>query len=408
MSTIRKELGALYIIQVANFAIPLITMPYLTYVLGINNFGKIAYFNALLGLMGFFIDFGFGMSASKSIAIAKKEDLSRIYSNVQFIRIIIFMITNFVFYIYCRIVGNLDFSFYLLVIATLGVVFTPSWLFVGLSKNFILAKITLISKLLLLFFIILLIQNRIDYVKVIFLYAISNIIIGIFSTYTVSNSLNVKYDIKKIDLSVVKTEIKSSTEIFWASFFTLGHTYLTPIILKHFVNDAAVGIYSILEKILMLLRQIYGPITVVFYPKICQYFVNNEKYIVKKINIRVLMIFLAIGISAWLSNFFVGNSVLELIFPNLGEALRNFLNIGIAIQIVISIAMILVNFIIIPSGQTSVLKYLYFIGFCLYALCIYFLRDNLKLGTVLYLILFLEVLLTLSFYVFIRYRKILN
>ena len=64
---------ALGTIQLVNFIIPLITLPYLTRTLGVEMFGKIAFVQVVMTFASLFTDFGFSWSATREIAAVRHD-----------------------------------------------------------------------------------------------------------------------------------------------------------------------------------------------------------------------------------------------------------------------------------------------------------------------------------------------
>ena len=50
---------SLYLLKIANILIPLVTLPYLVRVLGVENFGLISFAQVFAGFFVVFVDFGF-------------------------------------------------------------------------------------------------------------------------------------------------------------------------------------------------------------------------------------------------------------------------------------------------------------------------------------------------------------
>ena len=76
---------SLSLLQVANYVFPLITLPYLTKVVGVENFGRIAFAQAVIVWFQAIVDYGFIYSSVRDIARCR-EDIKRvsvIYSNVM-------------------------------------------------------------------------------------------------------------------------------------------------------------------------------------------------------------------------------------------------------------------------------------------------------------------------------------
>ena len=59
--------------------------------------------------------------------------------------------------------------------------------------------------------------------------------------------------------------------------FTLGFTYLTPLIIKFTLGDASLGIYTVVDKLVNVLRQLYVPLNQAF-AKICIAYDANDKF----------------------------------------------------------------------------------------------------------------------------------
>lgn len=154
------------------------------------------------------------------------------------------------------------------------------------------------------------------------------------------------------------------------------------------LGDAALGLYAVVDRLIAAFRQLYAPITQAFFSKICiAYETKSKEYILmlKKISI----IFLALGTLAFLGNLFLGNILLPIIFGK-GYDVYYYLLIAIVIQVVVSFASILVNFVIIPSDNTFILKKIYFSAAIIYFPLCWFLLDIYKLNGVFFSMLFVE------------------
>jgi len=80
---------ALGFIQITNYGLPLLTMPYLVRTLGIANYGLLAFAQSLGQYFKLVIDYGFDLSATRVISLAQDDPgaRSRAYSNVLWIRL---------------------------------------------------------------------------------------------------------------------------------------------------------------------------------------------------------------------------------------------------------------------------------------------------------------------------------
>ena len=72
-----KNAAALYVVQIGRKLIPLASAPFLGRVLGPSGWGEVAFVTSLAELIGILIEFGFGLSATRSIARYRDDPVER-------------------------------------------------------------------------------------------------------------------------------------------------------------------------------------------------------------------------------------------------------------------------------------------------------------------------------------------
>src|ERR1022692_135388 len=79
---LRHNIAALGASQIANYLIPLITLPYMTRALGVEAFGKVVFVQALMALFVMLTEYGFSWSATQQIAANRNDHqiISSIFS----------------------------------------------------------------------------------------------------------------------------------------------------------------------------------------------------------------------------------------------------------------------------------------------------------------------------------------
>jgi polysaccharide transporter, PST family len=75
---------SLGVLQVANYAFPLITLPYIVRIVGIGNYGLLAFAAAIVAYFQILTNYGFSLSATRSVSVHRedRERLTAIFSSV--------------------------------------------------------------------------------------------------------------------------------------------------------------------------------------------------------------------------------------------------------------------------------------------------------------------------------------
>lgn len=401
-----KEAFYLYIIQIANMVIPLVSFSYLAKILGLVGFGQVSFYQTISFLTIFFVDFGFNMSAAQKLSLSfeNKLKVDELYSNVQIIKILIFFILFIV-----SLVGVIFFPLsnmdailiFIGVISSFSAILLSSWVFQGIGKNSVLALFSVVGRAISVVLIFLFIHKKSDVIVAIFIQVLISFLIGISSIIYFYKKNIASFSFKLVSIEKMKDLMADSYHNFSASFFTLGFTYLNPIVVKIFFGDAFLGLYAMADKLAMVIKQLFTPVIQAYYSRMC-ILSHEENYgeLIKNAK-KIAFFFMCISILAFLGNFLIGEYVYTFLF---GEEYKitNLLSIMIATQFVISMAMVLVNLLIVPLGQSKILKNYYFFGLVFHFCYFYFFVKYLHVYGIASAILLTEMILTFSFYVYVR------
>lgn len=261
--------------QGINLLVPVVIVPYLIKTVGIEKFGVIALVQTISSFFYIFTDYGFNITAVKSLSINRNDDLkvseitNQVLSTKLFLTVISLPIFIGVSWYFLK--ENASLSFVLMsFMLVLGQAFFPIWLFQGLERNQYIASINLFAKLSFLFLLLLLVQKEQDFIWCNFLLGLTNFVSGIAVTiYFMKKQMKqaVKFFIPFI---LIKQQLKEGKEIFISNFSINVYINSNILILALFASPRLVGIYSIVEKLIFLVRSLLGVYIQAIYSSACQ------------------------------------------------------------------------------------------------------------------------------------------
>ncbi|MFA1784639.1 oligosaccharide flippase family protein [Klebsiella pneumoniae] len=412
INKIRSEIIYLYAIQISNVILPLITIPYLARVLGADFFGKFSYAQAISVIAIFIVDFGFNFSGAREVSIntSSRKKIDQIYSNIQISKILIYSVVLILGFLLFSFIphSNIDALLLILTIAaSISSVLMPSWFFQGVGRSSYVTFLNLATRLISLLMIFIFVKSKQDILIAAFLQLSAPVIAGIFMQCIIFKKKMVTLNIALFKKEISRSLLMESYHNFSASFFTLGFTYITPILIKTFLGDTILGIYSVADKLANVLRQFYNPLVQANFAIICNSFKVKEFAEIKKRIKKIFWIFTFLSCAALLGNFFLGRFVISYVFGSQYNII-SLLSIMIITQYIVSISIIVVNLVIIPAGNSYYLKKVYFIALVLYLIIFYPMLNFMGVYGVALSISSTEFLIVIFFVKFIHQRKLLT
>ncbi len=183
-----ENFASLSAVQVLAYLFPLITTPYLTRALGAERFGAAASAASFVGLFVYLTNYGFGISATRQIAIYRNDlqRLSGVAGAVIFLKAALLFVGFGIMALIVATVPKLrhEAGLYFLMFGTVaGEMLYPLWLFQGLEKMKAISALNAVGKALTFLLILLLISRPADYLLYAAVLSGVQIIIGITSLF---------------------------------------------------------------------------------------------------------------------------------------------------------------------------------------------------------------------------------
>ena len=264
---------SLSVLQIFTYVLPLLTLPYLVRVLGVDMFGLVMFAQAFLVFFNILVDYGFNLSATREIAVNRdnKAKVTEIFSSVMMIKGILIV---FSFLILSAIVFGFEkFSndwelYYLSFLLVMGNAMFPVWYFQGMEKMKYITIVNIISKLLFTVLIFVVIQAPSDYIYVPLLNGLGFIVGGAISLWIIKTSFQQSFSLQNLD--TIKQHFKDSSQFFLSRVSVTLYTAANAFVLGIFTNTTMVGYYSIAEKLYAALQGFYAPISQALYPYVAK------------------------------------------------------------------------------------------------------------------------------------------
>lgn len=276
---------SLSLLQAANYIFPLLTLPYLVRVLGVENFGLLAFATALITYFSIITDYGFNLTATREISIHRenKQKVIEIFSSVMTIKVLLMFLSFFLLTILVFSFEKFskDWEIYFLTFATiLGQILFPVWLFQGMERMKYITYLNVLSRLIFTVAIFIFVQEQNDYYMVPLLTSLGSLIAGIWSLVLVKREFDIGFKLQSF--ATIKYHLAEGWHIFTSSFGINLYKNNAILILGLFANELVVGYFAIAKKIIDMLNQIASIISITMFP-----YVNN-KYRINKIFISFL------------------------------------------------------------------------------------------------------------------------
>jgi len=306
---------SLLTLQGTNYVLPLITFPYLVQVLGVEYFGLLAFATAVIAYFSIIVDYGFNLTATREISIHRenKEKIVEIFSAVMTIKIVLmifsFILLSLIVFSFEKLSSNWE--VYLITFGTvIGQVLFPIWFFQGMERMKYISYLNIFAKVLFTIAIFVFVKEQSDFYLVPLLTSIGFIFAGIWSLVLIYREFDVKF--KWQSIATLKSYLIDGWHIFVSRIYVNIYTTTNIILLGLFINNTAVGYYSIAEKIVVAIGGLFQPANQTIYPYLARKYKENFELFLSFIR-KISLVFLAISFPFVIISEYFKESIVSLV-----------------------------------------------------------------------------------------------
>jgi len=355
---LKSNFISLSFLQAANYILPLLTLPYLIKILGIENFGLLAFATAVIAYFGILTDYGFNLTATKEISIHRNnpEKITEIFSSVMSIKLILLLLS---FTILSAIVFSIElfsnsWQIYLLTFGSIiGQFLFPVWFFQGIEQMKYITLLNLLSKTIFTLAIFILVTKESDIYLVPLLFSIGSIIAGILSLFIIYIKFNLHFKIQKIN--TIKYYFLDGWHVFLSRLYVSLYSTSNTILLGLMTNNVIVGYYAITEKIVLAIGGISEPVNQTIYPYLAKKYKENFYDFINFLKKMALYFTIGSFILFLLSEYFV-DELVYLIQGNYDAHISMLLSIFLFRILLFPFGALLSNTLIIMEEKRRFIK----------------------------------------------------
>lgn len=297
---LRHNIAALGSVQIANYIVPLLTVPYLTRTLGIDAWGEIALAQVVFLYFILLVDYGFSWSAVRQIAEERSNPVavSKIFNATWAAQWILLCLSIPLLAIIVSVTPMMRDVWPLYAVGTavlLGQVLFPVWLMQGLEKLREVALIQLFTRVLLLIPIFIFIHSPDDMVLTMAIQSLGGVVSGVLCLYLIFRQKVV------IPSWPAWRDVRSAFRDGWGLFLSRGwislYTNLIPLILGIVSGAAAVGIYSLANKVRSVAQSMLAPVSQAIFPRMSHLYAHDAGAAQSLLKTSLLVVVGVAGIS---------------------------------------------------------------------------------------------------------------
>lgn len=293
-----KNAAWMTVFQAANYIIPILLIPYVSRILGVDSFGKVTYMQTIAQYATIFINFGFEYTSTRAIAVNRDnpEKLRSIFWGTIYAKLLLTMVSLLVFlpYSFTHSQSTEEMVMYAAAwMINVGWWLYPSWYFQGMEKLSIMSVANFLIKAAGAILVVICVREASDSM---------NYLASFSFSYIAGGLITVAYCVKKEGMSrikvtgeTVKTLLGDSLPIFLASVCSsITQAFAVTYLGAGHATEHDLGIYSGAFKLVFAAVAMCNlPISMAIFPKVSREYEKDKeggiRYFYKTLKIVVLI-----------------------------------------------------------------------------------------------------------------------
>jgi len=259
------------VVQISNYVIPLITLPYLTRVLGAESFGKVAFAQVVMAYFVLLVDFGFSWSATRNVAANRNnpKEINRIFAATWAAQWFLVLIAALVAFVLVTLIDRLrpDAPLYAAgFITVIATALFPVWFLQGVERLQVVAVLQLITRSIGVLPIFLIVQQANDAIWVLIIQGGFAMMAGVLSLWWMHRQALVEWC--RPSWREVRSALLEGGAFFGSRVSISLYTALVPLVLGWIAGPAVLAHFNLADKLRSAAQSLLTPLSQALFPRL--------------------------------------------------------------------------------------------------------------------------------------------
>ncbi|AXX64832.1 flippase [Bombilactobacillus bombi] len=265
--------------QIFVIIVPLITMPYISRVLGPTGSGINSLTNANTQYFILFGSIGVALYGNRQIAYLRddKDKVSQTFWEIFIMRLFTIALALILFYLFVFLTHTYQLAYLMQSILIIAAAFDISWFFMGVENFKVTVVRNVVVKLISIIFIFTLVKNKNDIILYIFILSMSQLL-GNMSLFPYLKTYIVPPKWHQLN---IWQHLRPSLTLFLPQIALQVYLILNKTMLGIMVSVEAAGFYTYSDNIIRMLLAIVTSLATVMMPRVANVFAHGD---LKKVN----------------------------------------------------------------------------------------------------------------------------
>lgn len=275
---LRWNIASLSGLQMINFAVTLLILPYLARTLGVRGWGEVVFVQLVINYLLWITNWGFYLGATRRVSAKRdnQEVLSGMLFNTLaaqwFLTLVLFLVGSAILVVFFSV--NQKMMYIAASGLLIGNILTPIWYLNGLEKIKEAAMIQLSVKLLSIPLIFLFVHEKSDTVTYLVINSICSIVVGLLVMYQLYKFGHLRW--KELRIFKIYRVVKVDFRLFLGALWANLNGSLIPTVLGILGGPTALGYYNLAERAKSAAITVLQPISQALFPRMCYLFQHDH------------------------------------------------------------------------------------------------------------------------------------